>query len=218
VITLTSGGLSAQRKLTAYGPLYRIDVRVPSTVQSGTPFTMTATAHDAAGNVVTSYEESVGFYVGDPALGYPFVYLAPFKNGVSKNSVSWNTPTQQMQLEVDGLPMPWDGLDAPAGFADSNPFRVLGPFHHLAASFARTDHQTDCDSVQGILTLKATDAAGNVITDYAPDHPPVIIDGNGEGDTAAPFVRGVSKTKLSFANSVGVIFVEGGAQVEDICH
>jgi hypothetical protein len=193
LITLTSGGLSVQKKFTAFGLVAQLDVHVPSSAKVGTPFPMTVSARDEAGNLVTNYPGTNDSYVGSDA--YPF--LAPYNNGVSRNTVTWSRPEHQLQITVLGLS---GGI--------SNPINVLGPPWRPAQTFQRTDHSASCASIKGTLTLKMEDVAGNFLSDYNAD-PWAGMDSVFVHDTPvqpgrpAPYVRGVSKTRLSIANSDG---------------
>lgn len=210
-ITLTSGGLSVQRKFTAFGRAVQLDVRVPGSAKVGAAFPMTVTARDEAGNVVKNYDGSMDYYTGTDS--YP--PLAPYQNGVSKSTLTWSQPAHQLQIGVSG-----------AANGVSNPINILGPASVPTQTFERTDHSTSCASIKGILTLKMVDAAGNLLSDYNADfwqgqegflHDTPVLPG-----TPAAFVRGVSKTKLSIVNSDGrtqdwLLVLDGSSDFMQIC-
>jgi hypothetical protein len=213
VLTLASGGNSIQRKFNVVGPLDHFDAHVPSSANVGDPFSLTVYARDAAGNVFTSYAGFSDFYYDEESN---FVNLAPFHNGVSKSTVTWSVPAHQLLIPVTDL-MP----------ASINPIDIIGPPATPVRTFERTDHSTSCASIKGTLTLKMQDAAGNTLTGYNAD-PWEGLDSWFLHDTPvapgkpAPYVRGVSRTRLSIVNSDGrtqdwMLVLDGSSDFMQIC-
>jgi hypothetical protein len=192
-ITLSAGGLSAKRTLSAVGPLDHLDAHVPFSTSLGVPFTLTVYARDAAGNLVNNtgdlafnYTDSAGIAQGTGN---------PFSHGVSKTTITVVQPERGDSVmvitngRVSGL---------------SNKFNAVGPIDHLAISWTRTDGLTGCgDSITGSITVKTEDAAGNVVTGFndangtwGPDPQDAVPNGPGTTVTPftpAPFINGVSK-------------------------
>ena len=213
VLTLASGGNTVQRKFNVVGPLDHFDAHVPSSANVGEPFSLTVYARDAAGNLFTSYAGFNDFYYdGDTNV----INLAPFDNGVSKSTVTWSVPEHQLLISVVDL----------MG-TSINPINIIGPATTPVQTFERTDHSTSCASIKGILTLKMQDAAGNILTGYNADpwqgqdswflHDTPVLPGK-----PAPYVRGVSKTKLTVVNTDGrtedaILVLDGSSDFMQIC-
>jgi hypothetical protein len=192
VITLTAGGLSAQRKLSARGAFDHLDVRVPGSVAVGAPFTLTATARDAVGNVVTSGAPS-DFQLYDGALSNGFRAIAPFTNGVSKTTISFEFAVKAHQIGVIDFGQPKVYL--------SSPINAIGPVTRTVLTyFRRTDGSASCESVKGTLTVAAADAAGNIVTNYNASSLTWSTSGSLNPAQPAPFVHGVSTTSFTLVN------------------
>jgi hypothetical protein len=213
VLTLASGGNSVQTKFNVIGSIDHFDAHVPSSAKVGTPFSMTVYARDAANNLVTNYCCFGDYYSGSDI---PIIDLAPFQNGVSKNTVTWSRPEHQLRIAVADL-MP----------TTINPINIIGPPSQPEQTFQRTDHSTSCASITGTLTLKMEDAAGNLLSDYNAnpwDGQDLVFlhDGPVLPDRPAPYVGGVSKTKLSIVNSDGrtqdsMVVLGGAPDLMQIC-
>jgi hypothetical protein len=161
-----------------------LEVRVPSNVSVGSPFTVTTTARDAAGNAVPSFAPTDGtwseLFDGGGSLG-------AFVKGVSKTSVTLPYPEHQIHLFVAA-----GGLQG-----TSNPYNIVGPLDHIETAWTRTDGQTGCRSMMtGKLVMKAVDSLGQVIPTYN-ETGMTWIEGVGglsalDPSAPAPFVKGVS--------------------------
>jgi hypothetical protein len=129
--------------------------------------------------------------------------------------VTWSRPEHQTQIFAMGM--------APGV---SNPINIIGPPVAPVETFQRTDNSTSCASITGMLTLKMQDAAGNLVTGYNADpwpgdswflHDTPVLPGK-----PAPYVRGVSKTKLTVVNSDGrtqdaILLLDGSSDFITIC-
>ena len=184
VITVTSSGLTgATKAFDVVGPFDHLDARVPASVPLDGTFTLTASARDAANNLIPTYNVEWWAWFSDSDGGS----LAPFVGGVSKTTITataaWGAPRHQTQLLLGGPTT-----------AFTNPIDVVGPVDHFALTWKRTDGLTGCDSVTGSLVAKAIDSAGNFVKSYQDAHPMWGPDPVPPMDpaTPAPFVNGVS--------------------------
>jgi hypothetical protein len=191
VITLSSGGVAAQRKINAVGNVDHFDARVPSTVAVGTPFTLTVSARDAAGNVVPDYASAGAthwFPGGFPTDGG---LLADFVKGVSKTTITLAAPRHRIQITVENTIESWS--------ISSNSFDVVGPYDHIAASWTHTGGGTDCLATQtGTLRLWTVDSAGNTVRGVDPGTLTIVNGSTGVFPTANPFVNGLSSTTVTY--------------------
>jgi hypothetical protein len=180
VISIRSGSTGQSAKFNVVGPLDHLRVRVPPSNGVNTPFTVRATAQDAAGNLVKSFAGSATWSDGRGALAS----FAPsdFVAGVSTTSVQSPTP-----LRADRVTISSGALSATSGA-----FSVIGPATRLKLSAPSSV------PVAGAfrITARALDAAGNVATGY--NAPAAWSESSGTISPAAPsaFVAGVSTTTV----------------------
>src|SRR6185437_745681 len=95
VISVSSSGSSGSSKpFNIVGPYNHIDVTgVPASGHVGTPFTVTAYAHDAANNVVPTFETDVQWQIGTYDGG-----TLPFVHGVSRTTITPARPARQAEF------------------------------------------------------------------------------------------------------------------------
>jgi hypothetical protein len=84
VLRVSAGGLSVQRTFSAFGPLVLLDVRAPSTVSAGVPFTLRVYARDSLGSIVTNFAPAHASWTYDAFTTSP---LAAFSNGVRSTEI-----------------------------------------------------------------------------------------------------------------------------------
>jgi hypothetical protein len=181
VISITAAGITGQtRSFNVIGPADHLELSAPSSPSAGAPFTVTALARDAAGNLVTGFAGPASWSdtAGRITPGAPSDFVA----GISTTSATVPSP-----VHADILTLSSGGLSA------KRTINAVGPLDHITASVpSTTSLNTPFD-----LTVYARDAAGNVVN-YTGDL------GLSYEDTAAitagvvnPFSRGVSKTAIT---------------------
>jgi hypothetical protein len=180
VISVTSGITAKSPAFNVIGPLDHLSVSVPRSDIVDKPFTVTATARDAADNQVPSFSGSATS--SDSAGALSSFAPSDFVAGKSSTSVQSSSP-----LRGDHVTISSGGLSSTSGA-----FNVIGPVTHLdllapssvpvASGFKITSH--------------ALDAAGNVVTGY--NASANWIESSGTISPAAPsdFVAGVSTTTV----------------------
>jgi hypothetical protein len=215
VISVSSSGSSGSSKaFNIIGPWDHIDVTgLPSSVHAGTAFTLTSYAHDAANNIVPTFENDVPWFVGiGDSGGLAFVH------GVSRTTIALSTPVHQLPLD---LFVPPSGTGRPSAITAICSIDVIGPVSHFELTWKCTDGWTGCNTatITGSLLAKAVDAAGNFVKSYQGSNlawaPAPLVGGIQTPAPPAPFVNGVSSNpKVSWlggssttAGSVGVTLV-----------
>jgi hypothetical protein len=178
VLTVASGVASGQsRPFNVVGEVTDLTVQGPTSVKVGTPFTLTVTARDLAGNVLTDYHgDGTWYYAGSAGP------LSPFSKGVSKTSATVSLPSRPDSLFVNTGP----------AFGFLLGFTSIGPVADLSVEWAPSTLSDD--GCTGTYVARAIDDAGNVVTYYNDAHPRWTMD---PGTTIAPvapapFVHGIS--------------------------
>ena len=205
LLTVSGGGASGQVSFNAFGPLASVAMKLdtgssatePLTVGAGSQFTVKATAVDAAGNVLTSYQGSASWSSLDGAIspGNP----AGFIDGVSTTAASIPGPFKNDEITVQT-----GGVSG-----TSNPFTVVGP---LAAIKVKV---TTPITAGQPFTVKATatDSLGTPLKDYDATATWSSLDGGLTPATPSAFVYGVSTTTATipsaFANDL-ITVTSGG--------
>jgi hypothetical protein len=196
VIAITSGSTGKSRAFNVVGPLDHLSVSVPGSHTVNMPFTVRATARDAANNLVTSFAGSASW--SDSAGALASFTPSDFVAGVSRTSVQTSIP-----LRGDHVAISSDGLSA------SSIFNVIGPATHLSLSIPSSIPVASPFKI----TARALDAAGNVATGY--NAPAGWSETSGTIVPAAPsdFVAGVSTTTAQVPvafKSDGLTLTSGG--------
>jgi hypothetical protein len=172
-----AAGMSRQFKVV--GPIDHIDVSLSSSATTASPFTVTARARDALGDLVTSFNGPASWTDRSSALqpAAPSDFVA----GVSTTTVTAPKPFHADLITVTSS----------AVTGSSKPFNVVGPFDHMDFSRLASTMYTGT-SVQ--LTAYARDAANNLVPGYAGAAEWSSGYDRGNGGSFPRFVGGVSRT------------------------
>jgi hypothetical protein len=161
-----------------------IDVVVTGPVRAGEPFTVTATAHDENG--------ATADYSGPASWSSLDGVLTPAAPADFVHGVSTTTTTEiAAPFHRDKITVTGSGVTGQSALFD-----VLGPFAKVAVAVPGWVSV----SVPFTVTANATDAAGNLLSDY--DGPATWSDLSGALSPAAPadFVNGMSTTQATVAS------------------
>jgi fibronectin type 3 domain-containing protein len=186
VLTLTTGTASVN---ITVGPVARFTLSAPSTKTAGGPFTVTLSAVDAAGNVVTTYAGTVHFTSSDPTAALPpdYTFLSTdrgihaFTNGfaLTRAGARTITATDTAQPSVVGTATvtvtagtaTHFGITAPTSATAGTSFSVtvvaLDAYGNQATSYRGTIHFTSSDGSATLpvdYTFKSTDSGRRVFT------------------------------------------------------
>src|SRR5581483_11246790 len=180
-VTVSSAGVSGQSgAFDVVGPFAAVQVAVATPVLAGVPFTVTATATDAAGNTVTGYSHAASWSSLDGTL-------SPATPNAFVHGVSSTVATVAAAFDNDRVTVAGGSVSGESGLFD-----VVGP--------ASVTVQTDRPVRAGepfTVTAVARDAAGHVLAAFDAPAAWSSLDGGLSPATPAAFVHGVSSTSAT---------------------
>jgi hypothetical protein len=138
----------------SFPPVF-LHVHSPTTVYTGTPFSVTVTAVDGNGNTVTSYTGTVDFTSNDPLANLPGRYtFTSSDQGSHTFSVTLNTKGNESVSITDNANESIDGSISEAVTLPPDHLQIAG----TGASVAGSPFS---------ITVTAQDASGNTVTSYS---------------------------------------------------
>ena len=182
-VTVTSGGISGQSTLfDVIGPT-TITFKMPGRAAAGIPFTITAYARDANGQVVTNFSSPATWSDLSTHLSPP----APdnFVNGVSTTTATISSPRKDDRITITS-----GGVSATTGA-----FAVVGPFASITVSISTPVRAGSSFTV----VARAVDAVGNLVTTYNAPAAWTAVSGGLAPASPANFVNGVSKSTATIS-------------------
>jgi hypothetical protein len=182
-VTVTSGGISGQSTpFDVIGPT-TITFKMPGRAAAGVPFTITAYARDANGQVLTNFSSSATW--SDLSTQLSPAAPANFVNGVSTTTATISSPWKDDRITITS-----GGVSATTGA-----FAVVGPFASITVSVSTPVTATSSFTV----VARAVDAVGNLVTTYNAPAAWTAVSGGLAPASPPNFVNGVSKSTATIS-------------------